>query len=239
MKRIALSTAALKRLALVFMLADHLAWTFLDADSLWAGVLHFAGAAAMPLFVFLLTEGYHHTHDLKKYALRLFLFSLISWVPFSLFSALIRGEAPSLSMLWRLSMLFSLLLALAALYWWDRAPSPGARVLGILLLCAASLPGDGMFFPLLLALAFHIFREKPLQRTLAAVAVSLALVALMAVTADGTHGFWAEAGCHLGMIPAVFLPLCVSGKRGHGSKWFYYVFYPAHLAVLSAVMLLT
>ncbi|MDD2992656.1 MAG: TraX family protein, partial [Pygmaiobacter sp.] len=42
------------------------------------------GRIAFPLFCFLLVQGVLHTHDLKKYLGRLFLFALISEVPFDL-----------------------------------------------------------------------------------------------------------------------------------------------------------
>ena len=99
------SGTALKTIACITMLVDHIGASCIEAGILTPGldagtlsqdalsayplyrldmVLRFTGRLAFPIFCFLLVEGFVHTRDVKKYVRRLFLFALISEVPFDL-----------------------------------------------------------------------------------------------------------------------------------------------------------
>ena len=99
------SGTALKTIACITMLVDHIGASCIEAGILTPGldvgtlsqdtlsayplyrldmVLRFTGRLAFPLFCFLLVEGFIHTHDVKRYVQRLLLFGLVSEVPFDL-----------------------------------------------------------------------------------------------------------------------------------------------------------
>ena len=90
-----LSGSALKVLAITAMIIDHTG-LFLVPSGKYV-LMHFAGRTltlyglmrligriAFPIFAFLLVEGFVHTHDRKKYGFRLFLFALLSEIPWNL-----------------------------------------------------------------------------------------------------------------------------------------------------------
>lgn len=76
---------ALKLIAVVCMLIDHVAWTWVPVDSLAGIVMHLIGRVTMPVMAFMIAEGYIHTHDFKRYAGRILIFAFVSDVPFMAF----------------------------------------------------------------------------------------------------------------------------------------------------------
>lgn len=97
---VGISGSTLKILAIVTMFIDHTGATVLRAilnqphimDSLfnrdiWVSIYSASrsiGRLAFPIFCFLLVEGFVHTHNVYKYVGRMFLFALISEVPFDI-----------------------------------------------------------------------------------------------------------------------------------------------------------
>ena len=75
-----LNTNQLKLIAMAAMTVDHVTWAVFPGyrTDWYIILLHIIGRMAAPIFWFFVAEGYHYTHDIKKYTLRLFLFAIIS-----------------------------------------------------------------------------------------------------------------------------------------------------------------
>ena len=77
----------LKLIAVISMLIDHTSAVILEQIPGLenpAFLMRIIGRLAFPIYCFLLVEGFYHTRSRAKYAGRLFLFALISEVPFDL-----------------------------------------------------------------------------------------------------------------------------------------------------------
>ena len=202
----------LKYLVIAAMLIDHIAWAFVPTASLLGQAMHIIGRLTGPTMAYMLAEGYHYTRNVKKYALRLGIFAVISWLPFSYFE---RGcIRPAFG------VIYTLFLSLLAIWFWDKGKcSVLWKQLGTLGLCLLSIFGDWAMFDVLYALTFFRYRDNPKEKWISFSAITVI--------------------CCVGML-GIFLviPLiqyCYNGKSGSKKpfhKWFFYVFYPLHLLVL-------
>ena len=224
-----------KYILILAMLIDHIAWAFVPTASLLGQVMHFIGRLTGPSMAVLLAEGYQYTKDKKKYALRLFLFALISWIPFDLFES---GRWPGFEQ----GVLYTLFLAFLVIWMWDEMKAHKAvKILLVVLACIFSVFGDWFFFVILWALFAYIYRENPKAKW-----ISFGVIALVEIGIIGgvtvlfsPASLWdvlMEQCFQLGVaLVPVFLIFFYHGEKGSKHpihKWFFYVFYPAHLLVL-------
>lgn len=227
-----MSAATLKKIAVITMLIDHVAVAFFciftsnyDGSAAFAGadtiyqVMRIIGRTSFPLFCFLLVEGFCHTKSVRKYLLRLFVFACLSEVPFDL---------AFFDKIWDFSMqnvFFTLFFAVAAMECLHRSEKSevkrlrAAWMLGVVVctLAAYVLRTDYSWKGVILVLLLYVFRY---QRIVACFAGYAAMCLLML----SSWGF-----------PAFFLMNGYNGKKGNGSKYFFYVFYPVHILVLAGI----
>lgn len=226
MKRLWLNRNQLKYLVIVAMLIDHIAWGFVPLESVAGQVMHFIGRLTGPTMGYFLAEGYIHTRNKAKYGLRLGIFALISWVPFSLFEV---SYWPSMHQ----SVIYTLFLGFLAMWVWDREKlSQTVKWLIIIGLIVLSLPGDWAIFDVAWPLALYIYRDNEQDRLRRYTVLCVTATLVFVIGGDP----WWRGLCNLGimMVPLI-LRFCYNGERGSNHpfhKWFFYVFYPLHLLVL-------
>ena len=173
-------------------------------------ILRLIGRVSFPIFCFLLVEGFLHTHDRKKYALRLFLFALVSEIPFDL-AIMGRLFDPV-----HQNVFFTLLIGLLAMMLCDyfrMQAQPVAQVLVLILamVLAWALHTDYGYRGVLLIELLYIFRYDRMKQIVA-----------------GAVAFSWETTAPLAFIPVWFY----NGQRGRQMKYFFYWFYPVHLLIL-------
>lgn len=225
----------LKYLLIAAMLIDHIAWGFVPTVSVLGQLMHFIGRLTGPTMSVLLGEGYYYTRDRKKYALRLGVFALISAVPYSLFESgnLFFGN---------LGMIYTLFIAFITVWMWDELKIPKAlKVILVIIACFLSLFGDWPIFAVLWALFSYIYREKPVSKWVSFGIVALFELAFIMIMPMLAGGLWFRELFQLGIIlvPIIYI-IFYGGKTGSRApvhKWFFYVFYPAHLFILFLIKL--
>ena len=237
-KRQGLSGTTLKLMACITMLIDHIGASCLEAGLLvpliasgtfstdpaavsllqMDRVLRYIGRLAFPIFCFLLVEGFLHTHDVKRYVERLFLFGLLSEVPFDMAFFRTPFHWGNQNVYWTLALG---VLAMAGLKHYEK-PDGSASWKGLLcaagctlaaLLACTDYNGIGVF----IICALYLTRGDRKRQCIVG-----ALLFLFELTA-----------------PLAFvLVWFYNGQRGACSplqKKAFYWFYPVHLSVLAAV----
>ena len=237
-KLISLNRNQIKYIVIAAMLIDHIAWAFVPTDSLLGQIMHFIGRLTGPTMAYFVVEGYIHTRDVKKYAMRLGIFALISIIPFTLFEY---GTLPiviysdgGVRLIPAFGVIYTLFLSLLAVWFWDKFDGPQwQKLLGIFALCLLSGFGDWPVFDVIYALFFFKFKDDNKRKWFAFCVVSAA----MAITMIAVGGIRQIFGIGVFMIPFM-LTFCYNGECGSKKpihKWFFYIFYPAHLLVLAII----
>lgn len=227
MKR--LNRNQLKYLAIVAMVVDHVAWAFVPTASLLGQLMHLFGRLTGPLMAFFLAEGYAHTRNVKKYVLRMGVFALISGVPFSLFETG-RPFYPCFG------VIYTLFLGLLAIWLWDKAKLPvWLKVVAVIALCVLSDWGDWPVFDVLWPLFFFLWRDSEKKKWTAFCLVGLLILFFML----GTPWWGSLFQLGIFLVP-LLVHFCYNGESGSKAafhKWFFYIFYPAHLLALYFIRL--
>ncbi len=217
----------LKYVVIAAMLIDHIAWAFVPYTSVLGQVMHFIGRLTGPTMAFFLAEGYAHTRSVPRYALRMGIFALLSWIPFSLFEY---GTWPHFDLCCA-GVIYTLFLGLLAIWLWDRAPIPKwLKVIGIVGLCILSLFGDWPVFDVLWPLSLYRHRDNPKRQ-----ALSFCIGGVFNLFFSFSQPFYTMLNALGVFLVPVILHFFYSGEPGSRKpfhKWFFYLFYPAHLFVL-------
>ena len=233
-----LNASHLKIIAMVCMLIDH-TWGILMTGNLW---MNCVGRIAFPIFAFQVAEGYAHTKTFKKYLLRMFLFALVSEIPYNLMSG--GGWINPFGQ----NVMFTFCLALLLIRVIDKARAKH-WILGLFAVIAGAFAGYfvGMFtfvdyygYGVLMVLVFWLFREVKFSRIIQLAAMLYINFEMM----GGMHCEFFLFGKSVllpvqGFAVLAMIPIGLyNGKRGTNRKWFQYAaytFYPVHILILSLI----
>ena len=218
-----LDTDFLKLIAILSMLLDHIGAVFFPEYPAFRWV----GRLAFPIFCYCMTVGLLYTRDIKRYLGRLGLFALISqpcyilathpwdwqteWMNWNIFFTLFLSLLGMYGLKERKWWLFAL--ALFTVSWWNFDYSgTGIQLMLIFYLCR-NRPrlGAALYLLSYLPALMNGWPEDPLCLTVGGLCIDWSIFAVFAA-------------------PLIF---CATHSRIKINRWFFYAFYPAHLAAIA------
>lgn len=258
---------ALKYMAAAFMAVDHVGMLFDPLSAFFTAgdparqLLRYLGRLAFPIFAFFVAEGCRKTRNYPAYLRRLGLFALLAQFPLLLLPSL-KGCGNVLTTFFLAALGIFFWREGQVRGWKARGwLAMGACVLavevlrgdygwvGAFLVCAVYLTGEDRRRQLLVlggGLAFY-YLLSPLW-------IHGCFLALEALGGTGGGAFFAGLTGEFPLGIPFSLPFCLltagfallslpllaryNGERGRGGKWFFYWFYPGHLALLGLVKIL-
>ena len=235
-----LSQEALKAIACVTMLLDHIAATIvLDSFYRATGVekaqlaeayniLRTIGRLAFPIYCFLLVEGTFYTKNPKRYGLRLLIGALLSEIPYDLafYGSINTNER---------SVMITLLLGFGMLMAMNKVPKLWLKLLLVLpfALMAEKLGTDYGAKGILVIAAFAFTRNLPQKHLLQALLLWFIFSPNHLMMLNWLDGF--RITVQERAVVAVVPIALYNGQKTTKSKalqWGFYLFYPVHLLVL-------
>ncbi|MCI9156393.1 MAG: hypothetical protein HFF44_05540 [Lawsonibacter sp.] len=249
-----MSFFTLKIIALLSMLWDHLTYVwpltmtlellfFPDAAETVPALLvlqrvtDYLGRIAAPIFLFSIANGYRHTRNFKRYALRLMVFACLAEYPYYLLFHF-HGN-----------IMFTLLLGLLTLRLMDwgnekRDKLGYALAAGVVIAaqCLSLTEGNGAY--ILFILVFYWTEQWPVRKKTLLWLLLIPLSRYKLVWMFLSEGLFTYRWFHmlcinaLGPLLGVAFTFFYNGRKGSafpGDKYLWYVFYPAHLLILGLV----
>ena len=203
-----LSGSWLKMIAMLSMTIDHMAYYYGIENPYLYELMRTIGRIAFPTFAFLLAEGFVHTKNRQKYMLSLFIFALLSEIPWFLLNH--DGSH---------NVLFTLLAGVLGLYVLENCKNRWLTMAFITSIACATIFADTDYSwkGFGLVLIFYMFRGRPELQTL----FGIPLMYEYGIT---------------GILMAFAVIWLYNGERGFVKrkawKYAFYAFYPVHLMLI-------
>lgn len=223
-----MSAYVLKLIAIITMLFDHSGYLIYGHLS-W---MNFVGRIAFPIFAFQISEGYIHTHNLKKYFVRLIIFALISQIPYAWFGYCFFSKMS-------LNIIFTLILGLLSISIYEFIISKG-KLLGIIIVLIIAVFADIFgfdygFYGVFIIFLFYLYRNNKLSMNIAITILTFIYYTPYFMASNFKINYIGLFICSL--IPLIFINL-YNGQKGKDHKMLFYIFYPVHLLVLCLIYIL-
>ena len=236
-----LNANQLKLIAVLAMTADHIAWLLFPGYSRepMAILLHMIGRLTCPIMCYFIAEGYHYTHSVRRYAVRLFAFAFLSHFAY-IFASGDYVDARSFipfyygSVFNQTGVMWSLAWGLVLLCINDaKRLRTGVKVFLVLAVCLVAFPADWSCIASLCVLSIGANRGNAGKQIAWCMLYAAIYAAVYALALDLLYGLLQL--CVVLSVPLIGL---YNGRRGANPrlnrimKWGFYIYYPLHLLII-------
>ncbi len=205
----------LKLIAAVTMFIDHMGMILFPQYR----IFRIIGRLAFPIYAYCIAEGFRYTRNRKRYFLGIFLLGTLCQI---VYTVVMREIYIGILLVFALSILLMTVQEKAIIEWKNgKYLWMGLYILSVaaVFLLTRAVEFDYGFLGIMLPVVTALFKDKP--RRMAVFGVVLLLLSVM--------GSLSQIYSLFALIPL----LLYNGKPGkYRLKYFFYVFYPAHLALL-------
>ena len=246
MKTRGLNAFQLKLFMAFLMIFDHINKIPGLLPTGWDGIFHLLTRCVGAWFAFSAVEGFLHTRNRLAYNARLFIWAAIMQLGNSILTLLFQGKGIHLENNIFLSLACGLLV-LNLVFGFSKnrqAPRDEKRYLrlggAVLVGLAGVLLTEGGMTIIPFMLLSYIFRNQPVLRTLSYIVLAFLLFCL-SIEIYPTMGatismlLYNSDWAFITVLPFLHL---YNGERGYNGKWgkyFFYIFYPAHLWLITLI----
>ena len=226
----------LKTIAILAMTIDHLTWAFLPGYRIDAFTLslHIIGRLTAPIMMFFIAEGYFHTRNVKKYIFRMFAFAVVSHFSYALmfgknFIPFQNSVFDQTSVMWT----FALGLTALAIEKSENPKLTTGRKQALIWICLIAAFCADWSTPAAVSILYMGMNHGNFRKQMQWLVFFIALYAIVyAIFLDLIYGI-----IQIAVVLSIPLLYRYNGERGKwkGMKWFFYIYYPAHVAVLGFI----
>ena len=211
----------LKILAIIAMTADHASTVFLNEGSDLYNICQFFGNFTIVIMCFFITQGLRHTRSVLKYAERLFIWAVISEIPFYLLFGM------------QLNVLFTLLASLTIIYLLDRKGLLIA-VTALALFFPISLICDWNIIAPVFTIIFFVLQKKQKEQ-FSLILIPASYFILRTILYTETQVEFVAGTISIFLASAIIYVLRNKVKeqgKGRIPGLVFYTYYPLHLTVI-------
>lgn len=236
-KKKGLNANQLKTIAIIAMTVDHLVWTVCPGYSTkwWVLLLHVIGRLTAPIMWYFIAEGYHHTKNLKKYAVRLFVLAFVSHfaynfcfgIPFLPFKTSVFNQT---------GVVWSLAWGLVLLCISDNEKlKQWQKIILTFLICVITFPSDWSCIATLAVLFIGANRGNFKKQMICMMIFTFMYALVYFIFIDKIYAI-------VQLFTCLTIPLLkqYNGERGRwkGMSKLFYIYYPAHLVICGIIRIL-